>query len=111
MAYNAAIAAVVGGAGVCILLLLFVVIILLKKVKRQRERIDMTADEIHEFMQGITAEKANAKGINGLFVLPYDKTLEILKSDVTFGKTYSYNLHLRCMNINLLVPATLWIAQ
>ena len=46
----------------------------------------MTNDEIDEFMLGIAAEKAQSKGINGLFVLPYDTKLEIPKSDVTFRK-------------------------
>ena len=64
--------AVIGGAAVCVALLLTLVIILMRKVKRQRKQIEMTNEEIDEFMLGIAAEKANAKGINGLFILPYD---------------------------------------
>ena len=75
-----------GGATAFFLLLLILVILLLRKVKKQREEIEMTNEEIDEFMLGIAAEKASAKGINGLFVLPYDTRLEIPKSDVTFRK-------------------------
>ena len=54
----------------------------------------MTAEEIDEFLQGMPWQKAEAKGINGLFVLPYDTKLEILKSDVVFRKSSSRNKNL-----------------
>ena len=66
--------------------MLTLVIVLMRKVKEQRKTLEMTNDEIDEFMLGIAAEKAQSKGINGLFVLPYDTKLEIPKSDVTFRK-------------------------
>ena len=75
-----------GGAVAIVFLLLTLVVILMKKVKRQEKKLEITAEEIDEFMLGIAAEKANAKGINGLFVLPYDPKLEIPKSDVTIRK-------------------------
>ena len=78
---------VIGGASVCVAVLLTLVIILIRKVKRQRHEIEMTQEEINEFMLGIAAEKAKAKGINGLFILPYDTKLEIPKSNVTICKT------------------------
>ena len=79
--------AVVVGGSTCLLLLVVLVIFLVKKVKEQRKTIEVTNEEIDEFMLGIAAEKAQAKGINGLFILPYDTSLEIPKSDVTFRKT------------------------
>ena len=75
-----------GGAAVFVALSSIVVLILLRKVKRQRKKIEMTNEEIDEFMLGVAAEKANAKGINGLFVLPYDTRLEIPKAEVHFRK-------------------------
>ena len=78
--------AVSGGAATFIILLLVIVVTLSKIVKRQREQIELTNEEIDEFMLGVAAEKVNSKGLNGLFVLPYDTKLEIPKSDITFRK-------------------------
>ena len=78
--------AAAAGAAAFLILLLVLVVILFKKVKEQRNEIEMTNEEIDEFMLGVTAEKANAKGINGLFILPYDTKLEIPKSGVIFRK-------------------------
>ena len=99
MIFVVVIYAVGGGAAACVLLLLTLIILLVKKVKRQQKRLEMTAEEIDEFMLGIAAEKANAKGINGLFILPYDTKLEIPKSEVTIRKPCSfqpYLLHKMC---------------
>ena len=85
--FQVVICTVVGGAAVGLVLLLALVIVLARKVKEQRKRIEITNEEIDEFMLGIAAEKAQAKGINGLFILPYDMSLEIPKSDVTFSKS------------------------
>ena len=65
---------------------LILVVTLMKKVKEQRKEIEMSKEEIDEFMLGVATEKARAKGINGLFILPYDTKLEIPKTDVTFRK-------------------------
>lgn len=81
---------VIGGAAACLALLLALVIFLVRKVKEQRKTIEMTNDEIDEFRLGIAAEKARAKGINGLFILPYDTSLEIPKSDVTFRENFNF---------------------
>lgn len=89
---NAVIYAVAGGAAACLMLLLALVFFLVKKVKEQRKTIEITNEEIDEFMLGIAAEKAQAKGINGLFILPYDTGLEIPKSDVTFRKTFNFEV-------------------
>ena len=84
MNFISAIYAVAGGAAACVTLLLILVVFLIKKVKCQRKAIEITKEEIDEFTVGVAAEKAKAKGINGLFVLPYDTRLEIPKSDVNF---------------------------
>ena len=86
---NAVIYAISGGAGSCLLLMLALVIILMRKVESQRKTIELTSEEIDEFMLGIAAEKANSRGINGLFVLPYDAALEVPKSDVNIRECYS----------------------
>ena len=83
--FTTAIAAAAGTAAFVVLLLILLAILLLK-VKRQKKFIEITKDEIDEFMLGVAAEKAHAKGINGLFVLPYDKSLEIPKSALNFRK-------------------------
>ena len=75
-----------GAAAAFIILPLVLVLTLYKIVRRQRKRIAMTNEEINEFMKGVAAGKVAAKGINGLFVLPYDTWLEIPKSDITFHK-------------------------
>ena len=75
-----------GGAAAFLILLLIFVVILMNKVKQQRKEIEMTNEEIDEFMLGVATEKANAKGINGLFILPPDTKLEIPKSDEVFRK-------------------------
>ena len=80
-----------GGAAAFVVLLLILVIVLLRKVKQQRKEIEMTQEEIDEFMLGVAAEKANAKGINGLFILPYDTRLEIPKADVAFRELFLNN--------------------
>ena len=87
--------AVTGGAATCMMLLLVIVIILVRKVKEQRKTIEMTNEEIDEFMRGVPREKANAKGINELFVLPYDTSLEVPRTDVSFCKTCRIDLHVR----------------
>ena len=94
-----------GGAAAFFISLLILVVILLSKIKRQRKEIEMTKKEIDEFMLGMAAEKANAKGINGLFVLPYDKSLEVSKSSVKFRKSHVSQL-LRFKNYN-----TVWEYQ
>ena len=86
--FTAVIYAISGGAAFCLLLMLALVIVLMRKVKSQRKTIELTSEEISEFMRGIATEKANAKGINGLFVLPYDTGLEIPKTDVTIRERY-----------------------
>ena len=75
--------------------LLALVIVLMKKMKKQRKELEMTNEEIDEFMLGIAAEKANARGINGLFILPYDTKLEIPKSDVTISKPRNITVETR----------------
>ena len=65
-------------------------------MKRQSKQIEMTKEEIDEFMLGIAQEKAQAKGINGLFVLPYDKKLEIPKSRITFRKLFAFTTCMTC---------------
>ena len=65
-------------------LLIGLVAFLVRKVKQKRKTIELTGEEIDEFLQGVPREKANAKGINNLFVLPYDTRLEIPKADVSF---------------------------
>ena len=75
-----------GGAAAFVALSLIVVVILMKKVKQQRKLIEITREEIDEVLLGVPRHKANAKGMNDLFVLPYDTNLEIPKSDVIFCK-------------------------
>ena len=82
--------AAAAGAAAFLALLLILVVVLMRKVKRQRKEIEITNEEIDEFMLGVAAEKANAKGINGLFILPYDTKLEIPKSDVIFRKQHFF---------------------
>ena len=59
----------------------------MKKEKEQRKQIEITQEEIDEFLLGVPRHKADANGMNGLFVLPYDRRLEVPKADVTFCKT------------------------
>ena len=81
--------AAAGGAAALVIILLTLLALLLRKVNKQRKEIELSKDEIDEFMQGVAAEKAKAKGINGLFVLSYDKSLEIAKSSLNFCKPYT----------------------
>ena len=67
-------------------LFLVLLLLLLKKVKTQRRQIEITKEEVDEFLLGVPRHKANAKGINEPFVLPYDTKLEIPKSKVVFCK-------------------------
>ena len=75
-----------GGAAAFLILLLILLVILVNKVKQQRKQIELTREEIDEFLLGIPRHKANANGINDLFVRPYDTRLEISKDDVVFCK-------------------------
>ena len=77
------------GATTCMLLLLALVVLLVRKLKQQRKVIEMTNEEIDEFMLGIAEEKAKSKGLNGLFILPYDTRLEIPRADVVISKAYN----------------------
>ena len=77
------IAAIVGVTAILVLLLILVIILL-----KRREETKLTNEEIDEFLLGVSAEKANAKLIDGPFVLPYDTRLEIRKSDVLFRESY-----------------------
>ena len=87
LVFNAVIYAISGGAAVSVLLLLALVAVLMKKVKSQRKKLELTNEEITEFLLGVPREKASVKGINDLFVLPYDTKLEVVRSDVTFRKS------------------------
>ena len=76
------IAAIVGVTAILVLLLILVIILL-----KRREETKLTDEEIDEFLLGVSAEQANAKLINGPFVLPYDPRLEIPKAGVLFRKS------------------------
>ena len=86
--------AAAAGAAAFVIVLLILVGILLNKVKRQKKVIEMTTEEIDEFLQGMPWHKAQANGISGLFVLPYDTRLEIPKTDVDFCKTSTHRQNL-----------------
>ena len=85
-----------GGAAAFVVLLLILLAILMRKVEQQRTQIQITKEEIDEFLLGVPRHKATAKGMNDLFVLPYDTSLEIPKSDMTFRKACDHHSNGKC---------------